>query len=462
MDKNLIKNVEKMDFTDPKTKVVVLGLMEMMYETIITLQKEVQELRNEINKLKGEKGKPNIKENIKKNSNPIEKNPPKKWKKGSKNIKIDREEIVRLDRSSLPNDVVFKGYETKIIQNMIIKTDNVLYKREVYYSPESNMRYTAELDAGLKDTSFGPELKAHILTMYFEYRMTENLIHSFLTGIGISISEGEISNLLIETKSDVFTTEKEEILISGAECSKGINIDDSGFRENGKNKYINIICSSLFSFFIVNDNKKAITIEKVFQNKGINGSKIPIICDDAPQWKILSKLIQLCWVHEERHYRKLIPVLSAHKKEVEVKRSQIWDFYCGLKAYKKKPSIKDKNLLSDMFDKIFNVSSNYSKLNNRLKLTYEKKEELLLVLDYPEIDIHNNLSENGIRPAVIKRKISNGTRTKKGTIAWENHLSIISTCKKHNIRYFDYILNIFKEIKHPNSLSQLIKEKASA
>lgn len=81
------------------------------------------------------------------------------------------------------------------------------------------------------------------------------------------------------------------------------------------------------------------------------------------------------------------------------------------------------------FDKIFGEIVDYDDLNIRLRLTQSKKKERLMVLDHPEVPLHNNLSENGIRPVVIKRKISGGTRTEDGTIARENYLSILEPVK---------------------------------
>lgn len=458
--RNLINEAQNLEFDNDTTKTIILSLIEGMYGMIVELKEENQQLKDEVNRLKGEKGKHNIKPNVDNNKDTMEKPKSTKWEKKPKDVKIDREEIVKIDKAKLPSDAVFKGYSDKVIQGILITTDNVLYKREVYYSKSENKTYTASLNTGLNETSFSPELKTWIIKMYFEFRMSEILIHLFLEGIGISISEGEISNILIMDHQEEFTLEKENILITGIEYSEGHNIDDSGFKENGINKYINIICSPLFSYYTVNDNKKGETIKEMFETLNTKGK--PLTCDDAPQWyKITDVLIQLCWVHEERHYKKLDPIFMSHMEELRLKREQIWDFYKALKAYKKNPDEKLKELLSKMFDKIFDVSSDYKALDKRLKLTYAKKKELLLVLDYPNIDIHNNLSENGIRPVVIKRKISNGTRTENGTIAWENQLSILSTCKKHNINYFDYILDIFNGNKNNQSLVDLIKQKST-
>ena len=57
-------------------------------------------------------------------------------------------------------------------------------------------------------------------------------------------------------------------------------------------------------------------------------------------------------------------------------------------------------------------------MDRRLALTLQKKGELLVVLDYPKTPLHNNLSENGVREIVMKRKISGGVKTEEGLKAW--------------------------------------------
>jgi hypothetical protein len=188
---------------------------------VISSKQECQELKDEINRLKGEKGKPDIKANKKNkdddgnNDNPkgkMEDGKKKSWSKSSKNdkVKIDRIEEVKLDTTLLPTDIVFKGHREVIIQDIEIRTNNVLYKLQQYYSRTENKTYTAELDEALKNTQFGPEVKALCSTLYFENRVTENKITSFLNSNGIIISKGTVSNILINEKSEELSTERKE------------------------------------------------------------------------------------------------------------------------------------------------------------------------------------------------------------------------------------------------------------
>jgi hypothetical protein len=45
---------------------------------------------------------------------------------------IDRTEICKVDQSKLPQDAVFKRYESLFVQEILIKTDNVEYKKSEF------------------------------------------------------------------------------------------------------------------------------------------------------------------------------------------------------------------------------------------------------------------------------------------------------------------------------------------
>lgn len=69
-------------------------------------------------------------------------------------------------------------------------------------------------------------------------------------------------------------------------------------------------------------------------------------------------------------------------------------------------------------------------LDKLLARLLRRKEELLKVLERPEIPLHTNASENDLRSCVIKRKISGGTMSKEGRIARDTMLGLMKTCKK--------------------------------
>ena len=145
-----------------------------------------------------------------------------------------------------------------------------------------------------------------------------------------------------------------------------------------------------------------------------------LVCDDAKQFFNITKSRSLCWIHEGRHYKKLVPIFEHHKKKLNTFLKRFWIYYRKLKRYKKNPTKEKKKQLETEFDKLFATSTGYSELDARIRLTRNKKKHLLVVLDFPEVPLHNNAAELAIRAYVIKRKISFGTKSSDGTKSWES------------------------------------------
>ena len=122
----------------------------------------------------------------------------------------------------------------------------------------------------------------------------------------------------------------------------------------------------------------------------------------------------LCLIHEERHYKKLTPSHPDFVSALEIFRKEFWDFYDSLKKYKKTPSNEEKLRLKSWFDNLFSGKTCYYALNYLMERTRKKKDELLLVLDFPEIPLHNNASELGVREKVVQRKIRGCFRSMEG------------------------------------------------
>ena len=106
-----------------------------------------------------------------------------------------------------------------------------------------------------------------------------------------------------------------------------------------------------------------------------------------------------------------------------------WDFYRKLLLYKQEPTDENADLLSKEFDDLFSTITGYDELDKRIQRTNLKKINLLLVLEYPELPLHNNGSELGARVQARYRDISFHTINPKGTKAKDTLMTIIETAK---------------------------------
>lgn len=201
--------------------VLLLNLVEELKQENVGLRAEVQQLRDEINRLKGEQGKPNIKPGRKGKptgniSSEQERHQAKPHRKGSKlnKIEVNREKKLLIDHRQLPADAQFKGYEPVVIQDIQLQPDNVRFLKEKFYSPSQRKSYLAELPAGYEG-EFGPGVRSLVITLYYGSEMTEPKIVEFLQNVGVLISAGQISNLLIK-KNESWHQEKNDIYLAGA------------------------------------------------------------------------------------------------------------------------------------------------------------------------------------------------------------------------------------------------------
>jgi hypothetical protein len=162
-----------------------------------------------------------------------------------------------------------------------------------------------------------------------------------------------------------------------------------------------------------------------------------ILSDDAGQFHVGDHA--LCWVHAERLVYKLVPANDRQRNAIEVTRRMIWWFYRQLKDYKLAPSPERAVELRGRFDRIFKRRTGYATLDRLLKRLHANKDELLRVLDRPEIPLNTNASENDIRVCVTKRKVSGGTVSDNGRTARDVMLGLAKTCAKLKISFFHYI-----------------------
>jgi hypothetical protein len=184
--------------------------------------------------------------------------------------------------------------------------------------------------------------------------------------------------------------------------------------------------------------------------------------DDAGQFDIF--VHSLCWVHEERHYRKLLSSCPHMIRELDRIKCAMWELYSGLKAYKLNPRENECMRLSQAFDALFKPDkpSPYLVINQRLALTFAKKEELLRVLERPAVPIHNNQSETAGRSAKIKAKISGGTHSQRGRNAWDTFLSLLLTCRKNCISFFGYLKDRLLGLGQIGRLAEQIRLRAQS
>jgi regulator of replication initiation timing len=249
----------------------LLNTIEQLSGAVQELRAENQRLRDENNRLKGEQGKPNIKGNRSGGAPPPdhsseqERHKRRQRHKRSKktDVHIDREEVLKVDLVRLPADAEYKGCEAVVVQDLQLHPNNVRFYKEKYYSASQHKSYLAELPPGYEG-QFGPGIKSLVVTLYFGVGTSEPKIREFLENMGVQISKGEVSNLLIQ-KQEGFHAESAAVYEAGLRSSPWQQTDHTETRVDGQNQHCQVVCNPVYSSYHTRPGKDRLTVLDVLR-----------------------------------------------------------------------------------------------------------------------------------------------------------------------------------------------------
>ena len=118
--------------------------------------------------------------------------------------------------------------------------------------------------------------------------------------------------------------------------------------------------------------------------------------------------------------------------------------------------------LSQRFDEIFSQRyPHHYGLNLAMQQFCVHKDELLRVLDVPQVPLHTNAAEADIREYVTRRKISGGTRHDDGLRARDTFTSLKKTCRKLAFSFWQYLMSRLRGDGSVPYLPDVIRARAA-
>ena len=526
-------------FTDPEARHSVetrVQIIEAQAAAITVLKETVQELRDEVARLKGEQGKPIVRPQPtpRQHSSDAERpaDPRRSLPHRERRLVVDRDEVRRVDPRTLPADATLKGHDPFVVQEVVLHTDTVRYLREKWYAASTGRTYLAALPAGVSD-HFGPQVKALVLMLYHASGLSEPKILELLGSVGLQVSAGTLSAWLTADLAALHA-EAAAVYQAGLASSPWQQIDDTSTRINGINHPCQVVCNPLYTSYHTTAAKDRLTVidllrpgqegtylinevaldwleqvggsvqvqeqvghlprDEVVDQATLNGwldalapplgpqqrrrcydatalaayqaqTTLPVVevlvCDAAGQFVGVTLGRALCWVHDARHYKKLLPVVPENQARLTAFMGDDGAFYGELLAYREQPCPQEAARLRAAFTTLFTTRTSYSALDERIAKTRAHQQELLLVLDHPELPLHNNRSELGVRRRVRKRDVSFGPRTLAGAQAWDTMQTLAATAQQHGVNVLHYLYDRVSGACQLPSLASLIAPRAA-
>src|SRR5208337_1369270 len=245
------KDIETLSPTELKS--LVLKLLQEQAE----FRRTIGALRDEIARMKGGPGRPDIKANVKpsgmeKASEAQPSDPSgERRRRGGTRVKLTIDEERKLEADAPPGSR-FKGYASFLVQDLMIRPFVTDFLRERWQTPDGKT-VTAPLPPGV-DGHFGPELRRFVLAQYHQGQVTAARLVTLLRGFGIVISKRQVVRLLIAGKEG-FLEEARAVLRAGLTNAAWITVDDTGARHKAKNGFCTQIGNAQFAWFGITGSK---------------------------------------------------------------------------------------------------------------------------------------------------------------------------------------------------------------
>ena len=247
------------------------ALLVELYGEVATLKQTIGELREENARLKGLKGRPNIRPSgmEKGTTPPTSRKQGRQAGRGKVTPRVTVEQQVI--RAEIPPGSIFQGHEPFLVQDLVISAKATRYLRERWITPDGRT-ILAPLPAGIEG-HFGPELRRFVLVQYHQGQSTMPRLLALLRSVGVSISKRQLVRLLNENH-EAFIAEAQDVLRAGLETSPWVSVDDTGARHAGKNGFCTQIGNEWFTWFRTRSAKSRLN----FLDHRIKSGGMPAAC----------------------------------------------------------------------------------------------------------------------------------------------------------------------------------------
>jgi len=230
-----------------------LNLIEAQATEIAVLRAENQQLRDELARLKGSSGKPNITPSVPPPANHASEaerqtRTPRGKPKKNATLTITREERCVVDPATLPADARFNGTRETIVQHLVIQVEVIRFLREEWFVPSTNRMILAPLPPGYHG-GFSPTLQSLIPALGHDTtNVSQPALLNFLRTVGVSIGAGTIARLRADSTGR-WAEEAEAIHQAGLASGPWVATDQTATRVDGQNEVCHVVGNGLFTSY---------------------------------------------------------------------------------------------------------------------------------------------------------------------------------------------------------------------
>jgi hypothetical protein len=271
----------------------------------------------------------------------------------------------------------------------------------------------------------GIRLMSLVVQLKKSGRMTVSGIQKVLKSLyGLHLGRGEIIHILHAVAR--MGQPSYEALQEQVRGSPGVHVDETSWRKNGKNEWMWAFCTPSVRLFVQDASRGHQVPERVLgeQYQGV------IASDFYVGYNYHLGLHQRCWVHYLRDLRELVLKHPKDKRLVGwvARVKKVWEQAKAFQSENPKKRIRARERFQERLraiaEPVLGTDTPQRVLAERIR---KHAHELFTFVEHTCVDPDNNVAERAIRPVVIYRKVTGGSRSDKGSATTSVLLSLVGT-----------------------------------
>lgn len=256
------------------------------------------------------------------------------------------------------------------------------------------------------------------------------------TYFGLRVSKGQLSNIVGEVAALFGPSYRRLIALMRQQAA--VHVDETGWRVNGDNHWLWVFINDAVTLYVLSHSRGS-KVPKALLGPEFAGS---VISDFYTAYSPLDYEKGKCWAHLLRDAHELTEGKPPPKPERVEFKENLHQLFLDMGLALEQVALDQasrETLYQEMRERLRAFAQRPWNDDDCCRLAQriiKYLDDLLLWLRNPAVDPTNNLAERALRPAVITRKTSFGSHSKKGALDFARLLSLIRTWEQQGHDFF--------------------------
>lgn len=327
----------------------------------------------------------------------------------------------------------FKTHTVEDIPNLEqVRTQVTKYKTERQWCEVCHQEVLGKPAIVIPHSRLGLNLIIQVLIFKYVCRMSlQVIVETLCQTYGVKVSQGGIIYILRKTKS--YLGKDYGQLLKAIRSSPVKHADETGWRIKGVNSFLWAFLTKSEVYYTIEETRGGSVAKAALGNSSKDDV---LVRDDYAGYKNLPLKQQSCWAHLLRKSREEVNQPKS-SKQMNNLHFTLKNMYHDLLAVINQPFNQEERQRD---------YQNYSlKLHQLMDMKFRAKDamriqtriqnqgtNLITAILHDGVSLTNNAAERQIRPAVVVRKISGGSRSNAGAETFATNFSVIQTIRMRN------------------------------